>query len=354
MQKFHSLVVKEISKETLKAYSLLFDIPLSLRKSFTFKAGQYITVKCVINGKEIRRCYSISSVPAETGTIQIIVKSVLNGIFSKYVAEVVKAGDVLEISEPEGNFYYEPTYDNPQTVVTVAAGSGITPVFSIIQSILKESNDQVILFYGNKSIAETIFHKEILQLAKDFSERFKLISFYTQEKVSDCHFGRIDQKVIFETLQKSVHEFLKIERFYICGPEDLIKNTSDTLLTQDIKKENILHELFFSPNTLEHTETTLSGDSGRATIKLILDGEEEILTVDKNILLLDSLLDAGFDVPYSCQNAICSTCLCVLTSGKVNMVKNEVLSEADIEERKIVVCQSYPVSDEIELNYDIV
>lgn len=352
MQKFHSLVIKEISKETSKAYSLLFEIPLDLRESFAFKAGQYITIKCNIDGKEIRRCYSISSVPNKAETFQVIVKSVPNGVFSKYVEENLKTGDNLEVSEPEGNFCYEPTNEKLKTFVAVAAGSGITPIFSIIQSILSLSNDQIILFYGNKSVEQTIFNKEITKLAEDFGDRFKVIKFYTQENIDNYHFGRIDQKIILETLQNN--DFSAIEKFYVCGPEDLIKNTTNTLLTQNIKKENILHELFFSPQTSEQNEAVSLENSGETIVKLILDGEEETIIVDKNTLLLDSILDAGFDIPYSCQNAICSTCLCMLTKGEVNMVKNEVLSDAEIEEGKIVVCQSYPVSDEIELNYDII
>lgn len=351
MQKFHSLVIKEISKETSEAYSLLFDIPLNLKDSFTFKAGQYITIKCNINGKETRRCYSICSVPNKTEIFQIIVKSVPNGVFSKYVVDL-KAGDQLEISEPEGNFYYEPRIEKSKTFVAIAAGSGITPIFSIIQSILSFSNDNIVLFYGNKSVEQTIFNKEILTLAENFSERFKVIKFYTQENIEGSHFGRIDQKIILETLQNS--SFSTIEKFYVCGPEDLIENLTDTLLAQNIKKENILYELFFSPQTSEQNEAAVSENSGETIVKLILDGEEETITVDKNVLLLDSILNAGFDIPYSCQNAICSTCLCMLTKGEVNMVKNEVLSNAEIEEGKIVVCQSYPVSDEIELNYDII
>lgn len=351
MQKFHSLVIKKISKETSKSYSLLFEIPINLRAFFTFKAGQYITIKCNIDRKEIRRCYSISSIPNETKSFQIVVKSVPNGVFSKYV-EDLKVGDCLEISEPEGNFCYEPIIENSKTFVAVAAGSGITPIFSIIQSALSFSNDTIVLFYGNKNIEQTIFNKEISELEENFNERLKVVRFYTQENIENYHFGRISQKIILETLQN--HDFSAIEKFYVCGPEDLIKNTTDTLLAQNIKKENILHELFFSPQTSEQNEAVAFENSGETIVKLILDGEEETITVDKNTLLLDSILDAGFDIPYSCQNAICSTCLCMLTKGEVNMVKNEVLSDVEIEEGKIVVCQSYPVSDEIELNYDII
>ncbi|MCU7618689.1 ferredoxin--NADP reductase [Chryseobacterium sp. PBS4-4] len=352
MQKFYSLIVKEISKETSKAYSLSFDIPSNLGNLFTFKAGQFITIRCNIDGKEIRRCYSISSAPINNGTFQIIVKSVPNGIFSKYVEENLKAGDVLEVSEPEGNFCYEPTNEKLKTFVAIAAGSGITPIFSIIQSVLSFSNDQILLFYGNKNEEQTIFNKEIAKLTEDFGDRFKVIKFFTQEDIKGSHFGRINQKVILETLQN--YDFSTIEKFYVCGPEDLIKNTTETFLSQSIKKENILHELFFSPQTLLQNKAVSSENAGKTIVKLILDGEEKTVIVDKNTLLLDSIVDAGFDIPYSCQNAICSTCLCVLTKGEVNIVKNEVLSDAEIEEGKIVVCQSYPVSDVIELNYDII
>jgi len=352
MQKFHSLTIKEISKETPKAYSLLFEIPLALRESFAFISGQYITVKCTVNGKEIRRCYSISSIPAHDMALQIIVKSVPGGVFSSHVAENLKAGDRLEISEPEGEFCYQPDGGHSRTLAAVAAGSGITPVFSMIRSVLTASNDRIILFYGNRSVEETIFHKEISQLAGEFSERFTVIYFYTRENISGWHSGRIDQKVIADTLQEDAWHFSKIDTFYLCGPDDLIKSTTETLLALPVPAENILHELFFLPAT-EEQNAPAPEIQGHTMVTLILDGEEEVITVDRNVLLLDSLLDAGFDIPYSCQNAICSTCLCMLTKGEVYMAKNEVLSGADIEEGKIVVCQSYPVSDEIVLNYDM-
>lgn len=353
MQKFHSLAIKEITKETPEAYSLSFEIPSALEKSFAFISGQYITVKCTVNGKEIRRCYSISSVPAEKAAIQIIVKSVPGGVFSNHVAENLKAGGILEISEPEGKFCYEPAGSHSRTLAAVAAGSGITPVFSIISSVLTASDDRIILFYGNRSVEETIFHKEIAQLAGEFSERFTVVPFYTRENIPGSHSGRIDQKVIAATLQENAWHFSKIDQIYLCGPDDLIRSTTETLLALPVPEENIFHELFFLPET-EEQSAPAPEIQGQTTVTLILDGEEEVITVDRNVLLLDSLLDAGFDIPYSCQNAICSTCLCMLTKGEVHMAKNEVLSDADIEEGKIVVCQSYPVSDEIVLNYDMI
>lgn len=353
MQKFHSLAIKEITKETPGAYSLSFEIPSALRESFAFTSGQYITVKCTVNGKEIRRCYSISSIPAENKVIQIIVKSVPGGVFSSYVAENLKASDILEISEPEGKFCYEPAASHFRTFAAVAAGSGITPVFSIIRSVLTASDDRIILFYGNKSVEETIFYKEIAQLAVEFNKRFTVIPFYTREHIPGCHSGRIDQKVIADILQENAWHFSKIDQFYLCGPDDLIRSTTETLLVLPVPEENILHELFFLPET-EERNAPATENPGPTTVTLILDGAEEVITVDRNILLLDSLLDAGFDIPYSCQNAICSTCFCMLTKGEVYMAKNEILSDADIEEGKIVVCQSYPVSDEIVLNYDII
>ena len=155
-----------------------------------------------------------------------------------------------------------------------------------------------------------------------------------------------------DCLVKNHIDLSNIEKFYVCGPEDLISSTTSSFLSQNIKKENILHELFYSQQSPEQIINSSSIIAGETVVKLILDGDESMIKVNKNVLLLDSILDAGFDIPYSCQNAICSTCLCMLTKGQVNMVKNEVLSEEEIRDGKIVVCQSYPVSDEIELNYD--
>lgn len=351
MQKFHSLVIKKICKETPNSFSLLFDIPSEIRKFFVFKSGQYTTIKCTINGKEVRRCYSISSVPTETDFIKIVIKLIPNGIFSTYVTEELKVGDKLELSVPEGNFHYEPLGKDSKKIVAIAAGSGITPIFSIIKTILHESNDKITLFYGNKSITDAIFYIELQQLSNDFKERFELINFYSEEKVPECYFGRINQKVIIETL-KNDHDFLAIEKFYICGPESLIKSTTQTLLELNISEEKILHELFFLPES-EKIGEVLQEEIGDSSITIILDGKEETITINKNIPILDSLLNAGFDVPYSCQNAICSACICKLTKGEIKMLKNEVLSEAEINEKMVLTCQSYPISDEIELNYDI-
>lgn len=350
MQKFHSLIIKDISKENSKSYSIIFEVPKELQTVFSFKAGQYVTVRYNENGKEIRRCYSISSKPTKNDTFQIIVKIINNGLFSSYVKSL-QVGDRLDVSEPEGNFYYEPTDNNSNTFIAVAAGSGITPIYSIIQSILYSSNDTITLLYGNKNVEQTIFNKEITELSRSFSERFKVIRFYTQENIEDCHYGRIDPKIILQILAE--YNLSSIERFYICGPEDLIKKTTDNLLAYNVEKEKISYEQFFTNTPAKQDIDIPVEQSAETYIKVTLDAAIENITVSKNVLLLDSLLDAGVDVPYSCQNAICSSCICILTKGEVRMVKNEILLDSELKKGKILVCQSYPISDEIELNYDL-
>ncbi|ATC36118.1 2Fe-2S iron-sulfur cluster binding domain-containing protein [Elizabethkingia anophelis] len=349
MNRFKSLIVTEIIRVTHNAISLTLRIPEKMKHDFTFSPGQYITIKSVLNGKEIRRSYSICSLPNQED-LQIVVKKIENGLFSDHVFNHLKKGTSLEVSTPEGNFMYNATNSNDSTIVAVAAGSGITPIFSIIQKILFHTKNKIILLYGNKNIENTIFYNQLVNLAIDYPERFLLKLFYSEENLPNTTYGRITP----EDISKAIKSFTKLDcinDFYICGPEILIRDTESFLLDLGVNKNKIHHELFYTEPVI--ITPPLNSDNNKTSVKITLDGITEQILVDKNTLLLDSLLEANLDVPYSCQNGICSTCACYLVSGNINMIKNEVLNDEEIKEGKIVTCQSYPLSDTIELNYDI-
>jgi len=222
MSRFNLLTVKEIRKETPNAVSIVFDIPTSLQNDYQFVAGQYLNIKYSHNNNEIRRAYSICSTPTDE-EIRIVVKKVEHGAFSTYANEVLKVGDQLEVEAPEGRFTFEPTTSASKNYAAFAAGSGITPVISILKTVLlQEPNSKFVLVYGNKNIEETIFHAELHHLQKQYEERLSIHFVYSRVRENDSIFGRID-KAATNFVINNKHKDTSFDRFFLCGPEDMIR-----------------------------------------------------------------------------------------------------------------------------------
>lgn len=349
MTKFNSLIVKEIIKVTPNAYSVKFEIPPEFISFYQFQPGQHVTIKCNIKGKEIRRCYSISS-NKDQEYLQIVVKKIPNGVFSDYITTRLKVGDFIDVSLPEGNFIYDGTQSFDCNYIAIAVGSGITPIFSIIKEILHKSNNNMMLFYGNQNVEHTIFFQYLKELAFQFPDRFDLRLFFSQENQPNSTFGRLNPTELLQTIENKINLEI-IDKFLVCGPEKLIKDTINSLRSAGISDKKISYELFYSDQKAEVTGHLVEEYT---SIKIVLNGEENEIIVKRNQSLLDSILESGLDAPYSCLNGLCSTCSCQLIKGKVKIIKNNVLSEADLENGKIISCQSFPVTDFIEVNFDLV
>ena len=353
MSIFYKLSVKEIQQETKNAVSILFDIPENLQQEFNFIPGQYITIKKELNGEEVRRAYSICS-SKKSNVIRIGVKAVNKGTFSIYATTDLKVGDLLEVSPPEGRFTLNPDSDN-QTYLAFVAGSGITPVLSMIKSVLEtQSNNKFVLVYGNKSPDETMFKTEIDQLKASYAEQ--LFVYYTFSEVNDkdALFGRIDTSTV-NYIIKNKYKGTDFDEFFLCGPENMIDIVKTDLLNKGIT-ENKIHFELFSTKVEEMNTSDASGKKldGETIITIVLDEEEETFSMKKEESILEVALKKGLDAPYSCQGGICSSCLAQITEGKAVMDTNSILSDEEVEDGLILTCQAHPITDKITIDYDAV
>ena len=348
MSSFLKLIIKEVKRETKDAVSILFSIPEELQPNYTFIAGQYINLRLTLDNQEIRRAYSICSAP-DSGELRIAVKAVSNGLFSQFANSKLKAGDVLEVGKPEGKFTFEPQTDRQRNYAAFVAGSGITPAISILKSVLKnESKSSFVLVYGNKSPEETIFHQELHDLQSQYLGRLFVQYVYSQSKAEGALSGRIDKSTVNYIL-KEKHASLNFDKFYLCGPEEMINTVSDALKEKNFKESDIKFELF-STSTKEHAiEKSLDG---HAQITVMVDDEETTFEMSAKQTILDAALKQGIDAPYSCQGGICSSCLARVTEGTAEMTKNSILTDKEIADGLILTCQAHPTSASIRVDFD--
>ncbi|TWI01205.1 ring-1,2-phenylacetyl-CoA epoxidase subunit PaaE [Flavobacterium tiangeerense] len=348
MSSFLKLIIKEVKRETQDAVSILFNVPEELKANYAFVAGQYLNLKLTLDGQEIRRAYSICSAP-DSGELRIAVKAVSNGIFSQFANNKLQAGDVLEVGTPEGKFTFEPQADRQRNYAAFAAGSGITPVMSILKSVLhNEPNSTFVLVYGNKSPEDTIFHQELHDLQLQYVGRLFVHYVYSQVQVEPSLFGRIDKSTVNFVLNTK-HKELDFDKFYLCGPEEMINTVSGVLKEHNVKESNIKFELFASSTKENKIEKSLGGHS---KITVLVDDEETTFEMSQKQTVLDAALKQGIDAPYSCQGGICSSCLARVTSGTAEMSKNSILTDKEIADGLILTCQAHPTSETLYVDYD--
>ena len=348
MSSFLKLIIKEVKRETKDAVSILFNVPEELKANYNFIAGQYLNLKLTLDGQEIRRAYSICSSP-ESGELRIAIKAVKDGTFSPFANTKLKAGDVIEVGTPEGKFTFEPQAERQKNYVAFAAGSGITPIMSILKSVLKnEPKSSFVLVYGNKTPEETIFHQELHDLQLQYVGRLFVHYVYSQAKAENALFGRIEKSAVNFVL-KNKHKELEFDKFYLCGPEEMINIVSNVLKEHNVKDSAIKFELFASSSAENNIEKSLSGHS---KITIMVDDDETTFEMSQKQTVLDAALKQGIDAPYSCQGGICSSCLARVTSGTAEMTKNSILTDKEIASGLILTCQAHPTSESIYIDYD--
>ena len=348
MSAFYKLNISEIKRETQDAVSIVFNIPLEFQDFYRFIAGQYINLKLTIDGEEIRRAYSICSSP-KSGELRISVKAVKNGVFSQFANKQLIVGNTLEVATPEGKFTFEPKEDRQKNYMGFAAGSGITPVLSIIKTVLEEEPlSTFVLIYGNKSVPETIFHDELIHLQQQHLGRFSVHFVYSQAKIDDALFGRINKSVV-NFAMNTKHAEKTFDKFFLCGPEEMINEVSATLKEKNIPESNIKFELF-TTSTVE--KTIAVGAIEHTKITVLVDGDLATFEMSPKQNLLEAALKQGLDAPYSCQGGICSSCLARITKGSAEMKKNSILTDSEIAEGLVLTCQAHPTSSEIFVDYD--
>jgi len=347
MSQFYPLKLKEIIRETSQAVSLSFEIPENLKEEFSFSAGQYITIKTSIDGKELRRAYSLCSAP-NSDEFKVTVKEVEGGKFSVIANNSLKAGDILEVHPPEGKFIFEPG-EKRGHYAAFAAGSGITPILSIIKTVLRdEPHSRFVLTYGNRSVDDTIFFKELLELQSKFPDRLFVEFIYSRTREENSHFGRIETSTVNYVVKNKFKDH-PFDTFYLCGPEKMINHVSDVLKTNGVHEDQILFELFTT--TVEEKE--IEGDTdGNTTVTITVDDEEFSFSMDRSAVVLDIALENDIDVPYSCQGGICSSCMARITEGKAEMSKNQILTDEEIEEGFVLTCQAHPTTPTLKVDFD--
>jgi ring-1,2-phenylacetyl-CoA epoxidase subunit PaaE len=347
MASFLKLIIKEVKRETAAAISILFNVPEELKPNYTFVAGQYVNIKLTLDGQEIRRAYSICSSP-ESGELRISVKAVKNGVFSQFANSKLKAGDVLEVGTPEGKFTFTPDADRQKNYAAFVSGSGITPVLSILKSVLKsEPKSTFVLVYGNKTPEDTIFHQQLHDLHLQYVGRFFIHSVYSQAKVEEALFGRIEKATVNFILNNK-HKELTFDKFYLCGPEDMINTVSAVLKEKNVKESAIKFELFTSSTQVNEIKDL----GGHSKITVIVDDEETVFEMSQKQTILDAALKQGIDAPYSCQGGICSSCLARVTEGSAEMSKNSILTDGEIASGLVLTCQAHPTSATIRVDFD--
>ncbi|MFI5133367.1 MAG: 1,2-phenylacetyl-CoA epoxidase subunit PaaE [Chitinophagales bacterium] len=355
---FHSLRIKEVRKETNECVSVLFEIPSELKETFSFQQGQSLTMRIFLNEEEIRRTYSICSSPMDNEW-RVAVKKQQGGLFSSFANEKLKAGDALEVMEPVGKFYTDLDPANKKNYLAFAAGSGITPVISIVKTTLRtEPHSNFTLVYNNRSRSSVIFFEELEGLKNKFLERFNLINILSRERTeAPINFGRINIEKLNE-LAKLV-DYLSIDEFFICGPKQMIFCVKDYLEEKGIDKKKIHFELFTSsgqkqPATSnQQLATKDNGRKSRITIKLDGRSFEFDLSLSSETVILDAALQQGADLPYACKGGMCCTCKAKLLEGEVEMDVHWGLEEEEIEKGYILTCQSHPKTEKVVVDFDI-
>lgn len=345
MSTFHKLSIKNIIQETADAVSVVFDIPENLKSNFSFQAGQYITIKKEIKGEEVRRAYSICSSP-QSEELKVAIKAVENGTFSVYATSELKIGDILEVHEPEGKFILNP--EATKNYIAFAAGSGITPVLSMVKTTLSNSDASFTLIYCNKSEADTIFKNELESLQSEFSNRFNLHYIFSRQNVEGSLFGRIDEGFT-NYYVKNIYKNTRFDAAYLCGPEEMINTVSSTLQGNGFDASQILFELFTASTEEENTDQIKDGET---TINILLDDEEVSFTMKQTDNILAAALRNDVDAPYSCQGGICSSCLAKITEGKAVMTKNTILTDSEVADGFVLTCQAHPTTSKISIDYD--
>ncbi|MBU2018679.1 MAG: phenylacetate-CoA oxygenase/reductase subunit PaaK [Bacteroidetes bacterium] len=350
--KFHSLRVSEVKQETEDSVSIAFEIPTDLSNDYQYVPGQYLTLKTFFSGEEVRRSYSLCTAPFEKEW-RVAVKKVENGLFSTFANEELKAGDVLEVMTPMGKFTTDISKTNSKFYAFFAAGSGITPVLSLIKSILKEEpKSRVILFYGNKNFGSILFREEIEALKNTYINQLQIVHILSRESLGNkLQKGRIDA----EKSQDLFKAFLKdetVDEVFVCGPEEMIHSVKETCISSGIDEKHVHFELF-GTYTKPKEITPLDEDEVAAKVRIILDGDElDIRLRSTGINILDAAQNAGADLPFACKGGVCCTCKARVLEGSVRMDVNYALETDEVEAGYILTCQSHPTSENVVISFD--
>lgn len=354
---FHPLTIREVRRETGDCVSVAFAIPAELQETFQYKQGQYITLRTNIDGEEVRRSYSVCSSPLEN-ELRIAVKKVEHGVFSTYANERLQKGDQLDVMPPMGKFFTELAPSQQKNYTGFAAGSGITPLMSIIKTtLLTEPKSSFTLVYGNRNRHSIIFKEELEALKNLYMDRFRVIYILSREKTDAAiHFGRIDADKCTELCNKNL-DLTRTDAFFLCGPENMIFSVKEQLEKLGVDAKKIHFELFTTPGSDQKKTQSARAEiqnEVKSRITLKLDGIAFDFDLGFNgEPILDAALKQGADLPYACKGGVCCTCRAKLVEGEVDMEVNYGLEPEELEQGFILTCQAHPRTEKVVVDFDI-
>ena len=354
---FHPLTVADVQPLTDDAVSVGFDVPEELRGTFAFSPGQHLTVRRLDAAGEIRRSYSICSTPAELadrGVIRIGVRRVEGGVFSDHATRVLAKGDVVELLPPLGHFTTVPDPQRSRHYGAIAAGSGITPVLSLLVSTLTtEPTSRFTLIYANRTAASAMFADEVADLKDRFPQRLQIVHVLSREpQMSELLSGRLDAARLRALLDSSLLDSRTVDEWFLCGPYGLVVDAQGVLADRGVPAAAVHTELFHVEGEPVPVRPAGVAAPAAATVTIMLDGRESTFTMGPDERVLDAALKVRSELPYACKGGVCSTCRAKLIEGEVAMVQNYALEADEVAAGYILTCQSQPVSEKLVVDYD--
>lgn len=356
---FDQAIVKKITKETDDSVVVTFSVPEDKKAEYLYKQGQNLTLIREFAGEEVRRSYSICSSVADA-ELRVGIKRVEGGVFSNWVNAELKEGDTMNLLPPTGHFYTDLDPKKGKNYVGVAAGSGITPILSILKTTLEvEKNSSFTLIYGNQSTDTIMFLEEIEDLKNRYSDRFRVFNILSREmQNAELLNGRIDGSKIDKFLKNLISAKM-VDDVFLCGPFDMVMSAKDSFVKAGLESANVHTELFGTPEDLkaisQQQKPQLSEEESSHLSKLlvVIDGKGTKLHLSRGgESILDAALKIRKDLPFACKGGVCATCKAKVIKGKVEMDINYSLSEEEVEQGFVLTCQSHPISDEVTIDFD--
>ncbi len=351
---FHTLTVDSVDALTDDSVAVTFDVPNELAESYRFTPGQHVIIRAEIDGEDVRRSYSICS-SAASGDLRVAVRRIDGGVFSTFANTRLAAGDTLSVTPPTGEFVLEPDSSNSMHYLAIAAGSGITPIMSMIATTLEEEPDSAFtLLFGNRDGLSIMFLEELATLKDRFPARFVLMHFLSREMNTIPLFeGRIDTGKL-ETLFSSVVDAESVDEWYLCGPAAMVDDAIALLASRGVSDAAIHQELFFADRDAVRPAPPVAATEKGSVVNFTLGGRTTTTVVPTDgAPILDYVLSVRRDAPFSCRNGACASCRSIVLEGEVTMDHNWCLTQEEVDAGQILTCQSHPVSPTVVLSFDI-
>lgn len=349
---FHTLYVSDVSALTDDSVAVTLDVPDELSETFRFTAGQHVTVRAAIDGEDVRRSYSLCTRPDER-RLRIGVKRIPNGVFSNFAVTELNTGDSLDVMPPVGEFCVEPEPGSARHYAAITAGSGITPVLSIVSTVLAvEPDSRVTVLYGNQATHTIMFLEELADLKDQYADRFQLIHVLSREpQLVELFHGRLDPDRL-GALFESLVDAETVDEWFLCGPYDMVTGARAFLEGRGVAAEHVHDELFFDESIPEIPIER--GATSGSQVTFSLDGRFSVVNVDPDgASILDHALQLRRDLPFACKGGVCATCKAKVVDGEVRMDQNWALVSSEVDDGLVLTCQAHPITDTVTLDYDV-